>query len=337
MQQHCHSTQNCALLALTSTGLHRHWPVPCHRNTKQSTTQDGVRGVVVRMADNPCRKPPATARPLPKPKAVQARHGLAQEEFIDRMRTAVKDDPTHLETHDWQHLSVCGATTLCSAKKTSPNCFCVKDVAMWMPHMTTPGCTPPCPECESKVAVDPKRFHLVEFPKMLCGVNAHRHLDTVCCWCAECKGEFLGWHERTLQLDANEIACTVNFRTSAGFAVDEELCSFVSANNKNATASMRQRLEQMHADRWVCLQTFCCRALSLGRIVPQNISRVEGTKQGTSLPHLKPKPQLTKEQKKHLQSGTCLIWNETQSQRNRCWKETSVLDRCWGKRRIGIV
>jgi len=111
-------------------------------------------------------------------------------------------------------------------------------------------------------------FQWVEFPKMLCGLNSHQHLDTACYKCLTCKGEFLGWNEAVLEKDAQAITGTFNFRFSNGFTVDKELRTFVCCHSTDTTALAHQHIKDMHAGRWVCYATLCHRAALVDEAKP---------------------------------------------------------------------
>jgi len=151
--------------------------------------------------------------------------------------------------------------SLVNTKKISPDVFYVKDVAVWIPHMTTPNCVPSCAKCLSKELVDVNRYRFVENPKILCGLSNHGYLDSVYHWCGKCTGDFTAFNPATLQQDSQETMGTINFRLSQGFVVDEELYSFITSHSMDTTTSIHQRIKAMHSNRHVKESTHRYRAV----------------------------------------------------------------------------
>lgn len=219
-------------------------------------------------ATNPCTKKRApVVGPLPKPP--KRRHGTAQAEFIDKARTAVEDDPTILKGIDWRritysttHLSLTG-----KCKINVDSCH-VKDIAMWVPHVLMPHCTPACNRCEEKSGVDVSRWTWVDNPKILHGLCTHRCSDSVECFCLNCGKDFQAWHEATLRLDGEEVTGMLNFRPSNGLAVDDELHSFMVAHSTDTTVLTHQRMKDLQADFWVSQASACHRGVLANRVKP---------------------------------------------------------------------
>lgn len=88
----------------------------------------------------------------------------AQAQFIDKMRKAIKLDPTTLEGIDWRWIP-CSTSFLSVNKKISVDNFCVKDVAVWLPHIIAHDCVPTCFHCNSKSGVDVQNFSGLSSPK----------------------------------------------------------------------------------------------------------------------------------------------------------------------------
>jgi len=158
--------------------------------------------------------------------------------------------------------------SLTATKRLSVNSFYVKDTSVWLPHMVVPNCVPTCYCCCAKAGVDVGRFRWVKHPKVLHGVKTHRYLDSVCHWCTPCNQEFLAWDEAVLESDADEITGILNFRLSNGFAVDEELYSFVVTHGTDTTTLAHERLKALHSDHWVHHATICHRAGLAKRVKP---------------------------------------------------------------------
>jgi len=222
--------------------------------------------------NNPYAKPKPAAAPV-SPKKTKPRYGEAQAEFIRRTRQAIKEDPTILNGVDWRRISYSkSCLSLTGKKKTSVNDFYVKDLAVWLPHAIIPHCVPTCFRCESKDGVDVTRFRWTKLPKILYGTHTHRYLDTAWYTCVACSnqgnGEFAAWNEKTLLLDSKEITGILNFRLSNGFAVDEDLYSFLISHAIDTTAGTHERLNDHHANHWVNLATMYHRAILAKRIKP---------------------------------------------------------------------
>jgi len=109
-------------------------------------------------------------------------------------------------------------------------------------------------------------------------VKTHQHLDSVYYWCAPCNNDFLAWHEAVLESDAEEITGILNFRLSNGFAVDNELYSFVVAHGSDTTALTHQWLIALHNDHWIDYATMYHHAVFAKRVkaIP-NLGRIEKT------------------------------------------------------------
>ena len=70
---------------------------------------------------------------------------------------------------------------------------------------------------------------------------------------------------------------------SRGFAVDDELHSFIVTHNSDTTASIYERLKKAAADRWINDATFCHRAVLAKQVKTRNKNGVflRGTNQST--------------------------------------------------------
>lgn len=157
-----------------------------------------------------------------------------------------------------------------AAKKMSVDAFCVKDLAVWLPHVTVSGHVPACAKRLKKTGVDPSRCRWIEKPKTLCGSHSHRCLDAVRCCCEHCNGDFAAYHPTAICCDASEMTPVFNFRVSPGFAVDETLCSFITTHANNTTESIYRMTRSMHSDCWTNQAALCCRAV-MGKCVRSNI------------------------------------------------------------------
>jgi len=230
---------------------------------------------------NPCKKkgPCRTVVVESPAKVPPPRYRAAQHEFIQRTRRAISADPSILCGVDWRRIQQSSSfLSLTATKKISANSFYVKDIAALLPHIVVPDYTPTCYRCNTKSGVDVGSFRWVENPKILCGLQSHRCLDTVCYKCRTCHGaEFAATREEVLRIDAAEITAVLNFRLSPGFGVDEDLCSFIVCHSTDTTALCYQRTKDVHADRWVNCATVYHRAILANRIKPASRVQNAGT------------------------------------------------------------
>jgi len=216
---------------------------------------------------NPCTKKRKTVVVDLAENTVKPRCGTAQREFIEKTWKATKEDPSILKGIDWRRISHSKSfLSLTTKKNVSVDSFHVKDIFVW-PHVIMPNYIPTCNRCEEKTHVDVARWSWVEHPKLLYGVQCHRCLDAVYYTCQMC-GEFNACHEDTLRLDGEEITGVLNFRLSDGFAVDDEMYSFVVAHSTDTTTLTHQRITDLHSDRWVNLATMHHRAMLADKVKP---------------------------------------------------------------------
>ena len=246
---------------------------------------------------NPYRKSMSVPKPKPAPKP---RHGIAQAEFIEETRREIDTDVQFFQKNDWTQItrSRRRGTALTSKKRLMANDFYVKDIAAWVPHLITPHYVPSCARCLEKENVDLSKTEWVENPKVLHGTFAHRHLDTKCCYCNKCESSFTGWHDNVIKKDSNEVTGILNYRLSKGFAVDEELHSFIVNHSMMTTAAIHQRLKHMLADNWLADCAFCYRAAMADRVQGRNVNAINGTNCRRLEDLLVAMPNLTRSQKR---------------------------------------
>jgi len=224
------------------------------------------------------RKPKLAPKPVAKP-----RYGLAQEVFISSTRTRVDGDSKFFEKCNWcriTHNDERHKSPLISNGKTSVEAFYVKDMAVWLPNRIAKGYRPTCPKCKSKNSVE-EGVKWVEHPKTLYGINNHRYFDTKYYHCSACVKKFTGWHPETMAIDAAEVTGVLNFRMSKGFAVDQELCSFITVHASDTTAQIFQRLKRQHADKWMYTATFYYRAVLAQQVRTTKFDVFKGSNQRT--------------------------------------------------------
>ena len=230
---------------------------------------------------NPCAKTPKPTSAVAAKPPSKVRHGKAQAEFVANTRRAIDADLQFFHKNDWSQIrhSKRRGTALTSTKKLRADNFYVKDIAAWVPHLIIPGYLPSCARCGKKEHIDMSKCSWVENPKLLHGTHTHRHLDTEHCYCTLCSGSFMGHHDKTLHADANEIAGILNYRLSKGFAVDEELHSFIVNHGTVTTAAIHQRLRHMQADNWLNDCAFCHRAVMANCVKDRHSHVILGTNQ----------------------------------------------------------
>jgi len=226
-------------------------------------------------SDDPHAKRKST-NALSMPKSPKARHGLPQQRFIDNARKRIDKDLTFFENNKWSRIEhgYDRSASLVNKKKIDVDSFCVKALTVWLPHV--PNCVPTCAKSNCKTSVDVNRTRWVENPKTSCGIGTHRCFDTKHHWCSHCNGDFAAWHPDALKHDASEITGMLNFRLSRGFAVDEDLCSFMVTHNSDTTASIHDRLKKMLADGWINDATFCHRAVLANQVKNQEANVGDG-------------------------------------------------------------
>ena len=134
--------------------------------------------------------------------------------------------------------------------------FCVEDIAVWVPHSIIPSFVPSCPGCKSNVCVQVNTgtgLDWVKHPKMLCGLNKHRCLDTVFCSCDSCHSKFAGHNERSMEIDGEQILGLFNMHIAKGFAVDEDLFSCILTHSADSTSTIHKRLSLVASEKWLSL------------------------------------------------------------------------------------
>jgi len=146
----------------------------------------------------------------------------------------------------------------------------------------------------------------------LYGLFTHRYFDTIYYRCHDCKSDFVGWHPATLKADANEIAGILNFRMSQGFAVDDDLYTYIVTHNNDTTASIHQRLKKSLADNWINDTTYYYKAVLSNRVKKRNPNYVDGTNQRTLDMHLEILPELSVDEKRAKRLRSALAYAEEQ-------------------------
>lgn len=190
------------------------------------------------------RRTAALKAPAP-PVQPRRPYGDAQAQFIRKYRKEIESNIDYFADKDWRRISSgVGIGTNLHSCAVSPESLYVKDVAVWIPHRIIPGFRPSCTKCKSNVYVDipGSKMDWVSRPKILYGINTHRYLDTVYYGCKNCGGKMAGYNEDSMKLDAQHMIGIFNFRLGNGYAIDDELYSFIVSHSNETTASIYRRL-----------------------------------------------------------------------------------------------
>lgn len=199
-------------------------------------------------------------------------YGDAQAKFIQATRDKINTDADFFKGKDWRRIMPTGGTnsTLSHIKECSlyVESFYVKDLAVWVPHLIVPGFRPTCPNCATKAYIDIKTrdYDWIERPKILYGITKHRYLDTIYYSCKNCGGKFAGYNEECMLKDGAELIGIFNYRLGNGYAIDDELYSFIISHSNETTASIYKRLTDLATDKWIDDGMFYYKAVSLRKV-----------------------------------------------------------------------
>jgi len=117
-------------------------------------------------------------------------HGSPPHEFIKSVRASVLMDGAKCpKKKDGKMIGPTSNPSLVLTElKMCVDSFCVKDVAMWAPHLLLPDhIMSSCPHCKQSSGVDLRKSEFVERPKIIHGVWSCMCLDT----CMNCAGVLL--------------------------------------------------------------------------------------------------------------------------------------------------
>ena len=109
-------------------------------------------------------------------------------------------------------------------------------------------------------------FDWIARPKILYGLNKHRYLDSIYYCCKNCGAKFTGYNEDSMKLDANQLVDVFNYRLGNGYAIDDELYSFIISHSNKTTASIYDRLTLLATEKWINDGMFYYKAASLKKI-----------------------------------------------------------------------
>lgn len=130
-------------------------------------------------------------------------YGAGQEAFVNSIREAVKKEgKSFFNGKDWRCLSPKFTSVNNTTRKLSIHSFCVKFIAMWIPHLLVDDFVPSCPKCKKADSVDVNKFDWIKNPIVLFGIDSHRYLDTVYYTCNRCNNsQFAGYHKGSMHID----------------------------------------------------------------------------------------------------------------------------------------
>ena len=162
----------------------------------------------------------------------RAQYGVAQANFIRRVREEVSGDINYFVGKDWRNIRPNGGRYALpkSSKQQHTDSYYVKPVAVFVPHLLINHHVPKCPECEKSSHVNVNATRWVTCPKVLFGMNSHRYLDTVLYKCRPCNREFAGYNEKSMKLDGDLFIGLFQFQLYRTYAVDDELYHWIVAN-----------------------------------------------------------------------------------------------------------
>jgi len=196
-------------------------------------------------------------------------HGAAQATFMEKTRREIfAKGRSHFEKKNWSRIEPLPTGHVCLNSNRScgldPDIFCVKPLAVWVPHMLLPNCVHCCPHCTPdngphKQSVDVSNAKRTKGPKTMHGVREHRCLDTVQHKCNDCRQQFAGHHPRLMKLDAKKVIGIVTF-FSKGFAADDACHGHMTNHLHDAMASTCRRLSLCVTDDCLDGAQFCHQA-----------------------------------------------------------------------------
>ena len=139
--------------------------------------------------------------------------GRAQHDFIAAVRKSVTEEGAScFKKRDWKRMSPSTNTSLALVDlKICADSFCMKDVAVWIPHLLLPNHVSCCPHCGRSDCVDLSKAEFVARPKILHGTRSHRHLDAMMCKCVKCNKSFTEHNPKSLEKDASKVLGVFTF------------------------------------------------------------------------------------------------------------------------------
>ena len=281
--------------------------------------------------------PRGTARTKKSNNKGKQPYGEAQRLFIKETRSSVAHGlGGYFKDVNWSRISPCkrgGRAVALNGTGHASVCaesFCVKDIAVWTPHLIMPGFVPSCPRCQSSEHVDVNgKLNFVARPKILHGLNKHRCLDTVCYHCRDCNGDFAGYNEKSLEVDANELIGIFNVHVSSGFAVSEELCSYIINHSNDPTATIHKRLMLMLSDQHIADAMCCYKCVQLKKIKPHDPNAQQSNHRQLTIDHFcsdqsSASPALKKQ--RSLEKEIKLLGMDIKSLENKCNGDIEFID-----------
>jgi hypothetical protein len=219
--------------------------------------------------------------------------GTDQWAFIKKTREEVKADPKgFLASNNWRNITPGGGRndstllmrTDAGAKKVTIDSFYVRPIVLWVPHLLISNHVPSCPVCKVKDHVDVVKARWMNSPKVCYGLTSHKYLDSMLYPCNKCKRCFTGYHKVSLYLDANVVFGYFNYYLGHGYAIDEQLYSFiVDAANTESTATIAKKLKRLQYNDYLDQYQLYLGAVRSDKVKPT-------LKKQRTLPSMMPKP-----------------------------------------------
>ena len=226
----------------------------------------------------------------PRSVAKKAPYGDAQARFIATVRSEIDSNPkAFFGNKDWSWITSPGGVNcnLHGVEDSSlyADTFYVKDLAVWIPHLLIPNFRPSCPTCETNKYTSHPESNLdwISRPKILYGLSRHRYLDTVYYLCKNCSKKFTGYNEASMHLDAKHLIGLFNYRLGNGYAIDDELYSFIISHSNETTASIYHRLGLLATDKWIDDSMFYYKAVTLKKVSEHSSPPEEAGKKQTTI------------------------------------------------------
>ena len=187
----------------------------------------------------------------------KVRYCQAQHAFIRATRDSIKTCGSRFfNDKDWRDVKLISGSrsSLTSSVKLTTDSFYVRSLAAWVPHLLFPSFLPKCPKCCDNHYINLGESRWIDNPVILYGIATHRYLDTMMYHCDTCNSKFAGYNKKSMQLNSKNYVGYFNFYLGEkGYAVDEELYSFIVTNEAGtqATATIHERIHSMTVDNYV--------------------------------------------------------------------------------------
>lgn len=182
------------------------------------------------------------------PRQTSRKMSDAQKDHIARVRKLVENG-SDIFYSDWKRIliqpRIYGRNCI-----LSPDAFCIKPSAAWVPHLLIQDYHPYCTKCRKPVPTI--KFRWVDTPMIMFGVNEHRYLDTVRYTCAICGGSFRGTDLESISLDdTGQCRATFGIYLLPRCAVDEHLYQFVVSSIRVPVQVIQSTLKKLSMQKYL--------------------------------------------------------------------------------------